>query len=70
MRLRPLLRNHRPLVMCAGVSLTCAALISLALPLAVRRMIDNGFSQADGAFVNRYFMCVLRDRLRLRLQDV
>ncbi|UWM79151.1 ABC transporter transmembrane domain-containing protein (plasmid) [Rhizobium sp. WSM4643] len=59
MRLRPLLRNHRPLVMCAGVSLTCAALISLALPLAVRRMIDNGFSQADGAFVNRYFMMLM-----------
>lgn len=67
MRLRPLLREHRRLVVCAGVSLTCAALISLALPLAVRRMIDNGFSQADGAFVNRYFMMLMTLAVALAL---
>jgi len=32
-----------------------AALTTLSLPLAVRSMIDNGFSKADSAFVDRYF---------------
>ncbi|MBB5576567.1 ATP-binding cassette subfamily B protein [Rhizobium paranaense] len=27
--------------------------------MAVRRMIDNGFTQADGAFINRYFLMVM-----------
>ncbi|OWV88273.1 ABC transporter transmembrane domain-containing protein [Rhizobium sp. R693] len=58
-RLAPFLRQHRGLTICAVLALTCAALISLALPMAVRRMIDNGFRQADGAFIDRYFLMVM-----------
>jgi ATP-binding cassette subfamily B protein len=43
--------------MIAGalVSLVLAAVTTLTLPLAVRRMIDHGFSGANGAFINNYF---------------
>jgi len=33
--------------------------VMLALPLAVRRMLDNGFSQANHAFINSYFAMLL-----------
>ncbi|EJL53730.1 ABC transporter, permease/ATP-binding protein [Rhizobium sp. CF122] len=58
-RLAPFLRHHRGLTICAVLALTCAALISLSLPMAVRRMIDNGFGQADGTFIDRYFLMVM-----------
>ncbi|OWW04205.1 ABC transporter [Rhizobium sp. R72] len=58
-RLAPFLRHHGGLTICAALALTCAALISLSLPMAVRRMIDNGFGQADGAFIDRYFLMVM-----------
>ncbi|WP_431323772.1 ABC transporter transmembrane domain-containing protein [Rhizobium sp. YTU87027] len=58
-QLAPFLRHHRGLTICAVLALTCAALISLSLPMAVRRMIDNGFGQADGAFIDRYFLMVM-----------
>lgn len=43
--------------MIAGalVSLVLAAVTTLTLPLAVRRMIDHGFTGANGAFMNNYF---------------
>lgn len=55
-RLLPFLRSCRWLTVGAFVSLTSAALISLALPLAMRRMIDHGFSRSDSDFVDRYFL--------------
>jgi ATP-binding cassette subfamily B protein len=58
-RLLPLLRPHRGLFFLALVSLAAAALISLAVPMAVRRMIDHGFGQSDGGFVNSYFLMLL-----------
>jgi ATP-binding cassette subfamily B protein len=47
--------------MVAGalVSLALAAITSLALPLAVRRMIDHGFTQSDGSFINSYFAMLM-----------
>ena len=39
----------------AIVSLVVAAATTLTLPLAVRRMIDHGFTSADTAFVANYF---------------
>ena len=55
----PFLRRHGRLSIGALLALICAAVISLALPMAVRRMIDNGFGQADSAFINRYFLMVM-----------
>jgi len=54
-RLLPFLRPHIRLVSCAVLSLTAAAMISLALPMAVRRMIDHGFGQSDSGLVDSYF---------------
>jgi ATP-binding cassette subfamily B protein len=54
-----MLRPHRGLLLLVLVSLAAAAMISLALPMAVRRMIDHGFGQSDGGFVNSYFLMLL-----------
>ena len=54
-RLVPYVMRYRKLVAGAVFFLGLAAATTLALPLAVRRMIDHGFSAADGAFINNYF---------------
>ncbi len=54
-RLLPYLSRYRGLVAGALIFLTLAAAATLVLPLAVRRMVDNGFNQADHAFINSYF---------------
>ncbi|MFN7008394.1 MAG: ABC transporter transmembrane domain-containing protein [Allorhizobium sp.] len=54
-RLLPYVMGYRKLVAGALFFLGLAAATTLALPLAVRRMIDHGFSAADGAFINNYF---------------
>jgi ATP-binding cassette, subfamily B, bacterial len=54
-KLLPYLFEYRLTVLAAVLFLTLAALTTLVLPLAVRRMIDNGFSAADSGFVNSYF---------------
>jgi ATP-binding cassette subfamily B protein len=43
----------------ALVALIVAAVTSLALPLAVRRMIDHGFDQADRGFIDSYFVAIM-----------
>ena len=58
-RLFPYIGRYRGLVVGAGVSLILAALTTLALPLAVRRMIDHGFSMADSAFIGSYFIMLM-----------
>ena len=54
-RLFPYIGRYRGLVAGALVSLTLAAVTTLALPVAVRRMIDHGFSGPDSAFIANYF---------------
>ena len=54
----PFLRPYRRLVVAAGLALTLTACVSLALPLAVRRVVDN-FGVEDGALLDRYFMAAL-----------
>ncbi|WEX09980.1 ABC transporter transmembrane domain-containing protein [Chelativorans sp. AA-79] len=58
-RLLPYLRRYRGLALGAGFFLLVAALAMLALPQAVRRVIDHGFSDADAAFVSLYFSALL-----------
>jgi len=66
-RLRPLalllpyLRRAKMLIAGACIGLVAAALVMLALPLAVRRMLDNGFTQnqANHNFINSYFAMLL-----------
>lgn len=54
-RLIPYVMRYRKLVAGALFFLGLAAATTLALPLAVRRMVDHGFRAADGAFINNYF---------------
>ena len=54
-RLLPYLARYKGLVVKALIFLTLAAATTLVLPLAVRRMIDHGFSQSDAGFINNYF---------------
>lgn len=53
--LLPYVLRYRGKVFAALFFLGLAAATTLALPLAVRRMIDNGFSNSDPAFIANYF---------------
>jgi ATP-binding cassette, subfamily B, bacterial len=54
-QLLPYLKRYKTKIAYALFFLTLAAAMTLALPLAVRRMIDHGFNEADHAFINNYF---------------
>jgi ATP-binding cassette, subfamily B, bacterial len=54
-RIYPYMSRYRSMIAGALFSLVLAAVTTLTLPLAVRRMIDHGFSGANGAFINNYF---------------
>lgn len=54
----PFLRPYKGLMIGAGLALISTAVISLTLPLAVRRVVDN-FGAADGALLDRYFTAAL-----------
>ncbi|MFC4623672.1 ABC transporter transmembrane domain-containing protein [Daeguia caeni] len=54
-RMAPFIGRYKGLVAGALLSLVAAALSTLAVPVAVRRMIDHGFSGSDAVFVNNYF---------------
>ena len=54
----PYLRPYKGLMIGAGVALILTASMSLALPLAVRRVVDN-FRVADGDLLDLYFLAAL-----------
>ncbi|MGU3576987.1 ABC transporter transmembrane domain-containing protein [Brucellaceae bacterium C25G] len=54
-RMLPFLARYRLLVLGALVSLVAAAATTLMVPIAVRRMVDNGFSTDNTTFINNYF---------------
>ncbi len=58
-RLLPYLMKHRGMVFAALAALFSAAVITLILPTAVRRMIDNGFGADDPALVDSYFAILI-----------
>ena len=64
-RLRPLLKlapyvmRYRGRALAALVALVVAAVTTLLVPLAVRRMIDFGFSPEGIAMINSYFSVML-----------
>nr|WP_075851582.1 ABC transporter transmembrane domain-containing protein [Rhizobium hainanense] len=58
-RLAPYLRRYRGMVAGAIISLVIAAVTSLALPVAVRRMIDHGFDEADRGLIDSYFVAIM-----------
>ncbi|KAB0678744.1 ABC transporter transmembrane domain-containing protein [Aureimonas leprariae] len=54
-RLAPYLGLQRSLIAGALVALTVAALTTLSLPLAVRRVVDRGFMGGDRLLIDEYF---------------
>ncbi|MBA1145312.1 ABC transporter transmembrane domain-containing protein [Mesorhizobium neociceri] len=58
-RLYPYIARYRKLVIGAVISLAIAAATTLTLPLAVRRMIDHGFSASSTTFIAEYFAALV-----------
>ncbi|MEP7452237.1 ABC transporter transmembrane domain-containing protein [Phyllobacterium sp. SB3] len=54
-RVFPYMSRYKGMLAGALISLFLAAVTTLTLPLAVRRMIDHGFSGANGVFIDNYF---------------
>jgi ATP-binding cassette subfamily B protein len=57
--LLPYVARYRWRALAALAVLFLAALATLAVPLAIRRMIDVGFSGSDAAFVDRSFLALI-----------
>ena len=57
-QLWPFLRPYRRMMALAGAALTLTAIVSLILPLAVRRVVDN-FDVEAGQLLDRYFAAAL-----------
>lgn len=55
----PYLFRYRRQMLAAGVFLVLAAASTLVVPVAVRRVIDNGFSGENAAFVDQYFSVMM-----------
>jgi len=59
LKLLPFVLAYKAQVVAAGIALLFAASATLAVPLAVRRLIDHGFSRANAEFVDQYFAMML-----------
>ena len=57
--LKPLILAHKGALAGAVISLVVSALAMLAVPMAVRRMIDKGFGGNDSALINNYFLTLI-----------
>ncbi|MBZ9820678.1 ABC transporter transmembrane domain-containing protein [Mesorhizobium sp. CA4] len=55
----PYVTRYRKLVIGAIISLIVAAVTTLALPMAVRRMIDHGFQASGSTFIAEYFAALV-----------
>ena len=57
--LLPFIAQYPGHVLAAFVALLMATAATLAMPIAVRFMIDNGFSTEDATSIDRYFLAML-----------
>ena len=57
--LLPFASRHRRVIIFASIALLVAATATLAVPMAVRRVIDHGFSAVDARLVDNYFMMMI-----------
>ncbi len=55
MRLKPYLMKHKGMLVFGLAALVLSAGAMLSVPLAVRRMIDHGFSAENAGFIDQYF---------------
>jgi ATP-binding cassette subfamily B protein len=59
LELSPYVARYRGRALLALIALTVAAITTLIVPIAVRRMIDFGFSPEGIAMINRYFSVMI-----------
>jgi ATP-binding cassette subfamily B protein len=59
LRLMPFVLRYKGKLALAGLGLVLASGSMLALPIAVRQVIDHGFSGGDPAYVNRAFLTLI-----------
>ncbi len=57
--LKPYILRHPQMLGLAFIALVASALAMLTVPVALRRMIDFGFSSQDGGFINLYFLMMI-----------
>jgi ATP-binding cassette subfamily B protein len=57
--LKGIILRYKGRLVVAGISLVAAAASMLALPVAVRHVIDNGFSNANPAYINAAFLSLI-----------
>jgi ATP-binding cassette subfamily B protein len=57
--LRPYITRYPSMVAAALAALVLSAAAMLTVPVAVRRMIDHGFTGSDGLFIDRYFAMLI-----------
>lgn len=55
----PYLMRRKGLMLGAGITLLLAAGTTLALPIALRRLVDEGLGQGDVTLVDQYFLAVI-----------
>ncbi|MGL4395985.1 MAG: ABC transporter transmembrane domain-containing protein [Hyphomicrobium sp.] len=59
MSLKPYMLAHKGVLLAAAIALVASAAAMLSVPLAVRRMIDNGFGASDGQLIDVYFLTLI-----------
>jgi ATP-binding cassette subfamily B protein len=59
LQLKPILMSHKGMLAGAIIALIVSAAAMLAVPLAVRRVIDHGFGGHDGGLINNYFLTLI-----------
>jgi ATP-binding cassette subfamily B protein len=57
--LKPLILAHKGALWGAMIAVVMSAVAMLAVPMAVRRMIDNGFGAHDSHLINSYFLTLI-----------
>lgn len=57
--LKPLILRYPKSLAAAGIALVVSAGAMLAVPMAVRRMIDDGFGSRDGQLIDKYFLSLI-----------
>ena len=57
--LKPLILAHKGALWGAVIAVILSAVAMLAVPMAVRRMIDNGFAAHDADLINSYFLTLI-----------
>src|SRR6185503_19146681 len=57
--LKPFILPYRGMIAAAAVALVIAATATLVLPIAVRGVIDHGFSAEDASRIGQYFLTLI-----------